>query len=388
MKIRIFFIVILIILALSIETFAKYNYTYILTAYKLSRDDTEITYTITKNIEDDVYTNKDILLTISLNKPVDNVYGFDLSEDRKTLTRLLTENESQTIVVEDDSGNRKNIDYTIFNIDKEPPKINGIENGKTYNSNVAIEYTDNVGIKDVLIDNYSNSLILTCYDDYYDTAIFKGTDLTDSFAIIRVIGHPKNTKTYKYYINNVFKEQSENKVYKFSGLSKGTSYTIKVEAIDEFGNVLDTKTRIVKTKLYSRLEASKNTSGSFTYTVYGIDSSIDKVEAVAFTNEGNKIHQPLSINSNRTVTVNTSAQSVTGNIQNGYYYFHLQLFDNEKGGVVDTACFNVKFNESFVESTNSFSNIDINNLTSNGNYQIIVTDFAGNKTEKTITISK
>lgn len=388
MRTRILIITFLIIILLSVNAIAKYNYTYTLNAYNLTRDNSQITYTITKSVTDGEYTNKDVLLTIALNKPVENVSGFNLSEDRKILTKLLTENESQTIAVEDDFGNIQNIDYCVSNIDKEPPVINGIEGGKTYNTDVAVEYTDNVGIKDIFIDRYSTSLTLNFHDDYYDASFFKGTDLTDTTATIRVIAHPKNTRTYKYYINNVLKAQTENTEYKFTGLSKATSYTIKVEAIDENGNVLATKTRGIKTRLYSKLEGTKSSSGTFSYTVYGLDSSIDKVEAIAFTNNGNKVFQSPSINSDRSVKVTTTAQSITGTLQNGYYYFHLQLYDNEKGGVVETVCFNVKFNENFVESTDNSSSIDVNNLTSNGNYQIIVTDLAGNKSEKTITISK
>lgn len=388
MKIRILIIAFLIIILLSVNVIAKYNYTYTLNAYNLTRDNSEITYTITKSVADGEYTNKDVLLTIALNKPVDNVSGFNLSEDRKILTKLLTENESQTIAVEDDFGNIQNIDYCVSNIDKEPPTINGIEDGKTYDTNVEIEYTDNVGIKDIYVDKYSTSLTLNFHDDYYDTSFFKGTDLTDTTATIRVIEHPQNTKTYKYYINNVLKSQTENAEYKFTGLSKATSYVIKVEAIDENGNVLATKTRGIKTRLYSKLEGTKSSSGTFSYTVYGLDSSIDKVEAIAFTNAGNKVFQYPSISSNRNVRVTTSAQSITGTLQSGYYYFHLQLYDNEKGGVVETVCFNVKFNENFVESDDTSSSINVNNLTTNGNYQIVVTDLAGNKSEKTITISK
>lgn len=388
MKAKIITITFLIIMAFSVNVIAKYNYTYTLNAYNLIRDNSKITYTITKNISDEEYTNKDVLLTITLNKPVENVSGFELSENRKTLTKLLIENESQTITVEDDFGNIQNIDYSVSNIDKEPPQIIGVEDGKTYNTDVKIKYTDNVGIKDIFVEKYSAELVLSLHDDYYDTSFFRGTDLTDTTAKIRVIEHPKNTRTYKYYINNELKAQTENTEYKFTGLSKASSYTIKVEAIDEDGNVLDTKTRGIKTRLYSKLEGIKNSSGTFSYTVYGIDSSIDKVEAISYTNDNNKSFQFPSINSNRNVTVTVSAQDITGTLQNGYYYFHLLLYDNEKGGVVDTACFNVKFNENISESSDENSILDVNNLTSNGNYQIIVTDFAENKTKKLITINK
>ena len=130
----------------------------------------------------------------------------------------------------------------------------------------------------------------------------------------------------------------------------------------------------------------KNSSGSFTFTVYGIDPSIDSVTAVGFTNQNNRIYQYPSIKSDRSVSVNFSGQTITGNLQTGYYYFHLQLYDN--GQVVDAVCCNVKFYENYIEPTENSGKVDLYNLTSNGNYQILVTDLAGNQTEKLITISK
>lgn len=379
---KIIIIMINLIMVLSIEVFAKYNYEVTLNAYQFTRDNSEITYTLTRTEEEKEYTNKDVILTINLNKPIYVVDGFTISNDMKTLNRTITENEEKTIIVEDISGNTKEISYNINNIDKIPPEIIGVENGKTYTSNVTLDYKDNIGIKDIIIDKYSN-LKLSLNDDYYDTGSYKGTDLTDTTANIRVIEHPKNTKSYKYYINNTLKSESSNTQYNFTGLKKGTSYTIKVEAIDENGNVLQSATRNVKTKMFSKITGTKNSSGTFTVTLTGIDSSIDNVVAVAYTNLNNQNATYPSIKSDRSLSVMFTAQAVTGTVENGYYYFHLQLYDN--GNLVDTACCNIIFKTS--SSTSSTGNT-LYSLTSNGNYQIIVTDLAGNKTEKYITIKK
>ena len=133
---RIIFIMINIILILSLEVLAKYNYKFTLNAYKLNRDASEITYTLKRSESDKEYTNQDVILTINLNKPIYAIDGFTISEDRKILTKTITENEKNTITVEDVSGNKKDIFYEINNIDKIPPEIIGIENGKTYTSNV------------------------------------------------------------------------------------------------------------------------------------------------------------------------------------------------------------------------------------------------------------
>lgn len=379
---KIFFVMINIIFIFSMECLAKYNYKFTLNAYRLSRDSSEITYVLSRTESDKEYTNKDVILTIDFNKTISEIDGFTISEDRKQLTKKISENEKNTITVEDISGNKKDVFYEINNIDKIPPEIIGVENGKTYTSNVILDYKDNVEIKDIVIDKYSD-LKLSLYDDYYDTGSYKGTDLTDTTANIRVVSHPKNTKTYKYYINNSFKAESTNTQYNFTGLKKGTSYTIKVEAIDENGKVLQTATRGIKTKLYSKITGNKNSSGTFSVTVSGIDSSIDSVIAVAFTDSSGKSITYPKIKSDRSVSVTFATNAVTENIENGYYYFHLQLFDN--GVHVDTACCNIIFKSS---STSSLSGNSLYNLTTNGNYHIIVTDLAGNKAEKYITIKK
>ena len=379
---KIFFIMLNIIFIFSMECFAKYNYTFTLNAYNLSRDSSEITYVLSRTESDKEYTNKDVTLTIDFNKPIYEIDGFTISENRKKLTKVITENEKNTITVEDVSGNKKEVTYEINNIDKIPPEIIGVEDGKTYTSNVTLDYKDNVGIKDIVIDKYSD-LKLSLYDDYYDTGAYKGTDLTDTTANIRVVSHPKKTKTYKYYINNSFKVESANTQYNFTGLKKGTSYTIKVEAIDENGKVLQTATRGIKTKLYSKITGTKNSSGTFSVTVSGIDSSIDSAVAVAFTDSSGKNITYPSIKSDRSLSVTFKVQAVTETIKSGYYYFHLQLFDD--GAHVDTACCNIVFKES---SSSSSTGNTLYKLTTHGNYHIIVTDLAGNKTEKYITIKK
>lgn len=381
---RIIFIMINIILILSLEVLAKYNYKFTLNAYKLNRDASEITYTLKRSESDKEYTNQDVILTINLNKPIYAIDGFTISEDRKILTKTITENEKNTITVEDVSGNKKDIFYEINNIDKIPPEIIGIENGKTYTSNVTLDYKDNIGIKDIVIDKYSD-LKLSMNDDYYDTESYKGTDLTDTTANIRVISHPKNTKTYKYYINNSFKAESSNTQYNFTGLKKGTSYTIKVEAVDVNGKVLQTATRNIKTKMFSKITANKTSSGTFSVTVSGLDSSIDNAIAVAFTDSSGKNMTYPKVKSDHSISVTFATSAITSNIETGYYYFHLQFFDG--GNHVDTACCNVKFKESSSGSSTTSGNT-LYKLTTNGNYHIMVTDLAGNKAEKNIIIKK
>lgn len=382
--VKILFMIIIIVMSLKLEVCAKYNYSYTLNAYSLRRDSSEILYEMTRTEEEKEYTNQDVLLTINFNKPIYEIDGFTISEDGRTLTKTIAENETNTIIAKDISGNYKEIAYEINNIDKIPPEILGIEDNKTYNTDVVLNYQDNIGIKEINVDKYSN-LKLSLYNGYYDIANFKGTDMTDTTANIRVVGHPKYTKSYRYYIDDILKAESKETQYKFTELKKGTSYIIKVEAIDVNGNVLETATRTVKTKTFSRVSLEKDsTTGTCEVKVYGIDPSIDNAIAIGYSSSGNqKVTYPV-INSNGNLTEKFYAKDITGNIKEGYYYFHIQLYDN--GVLIDTVTCNVIFVENFYENTDV--DYDLYNLKSNGNYQITVVDLAGNETTKTVIISK
>ena len=68
----------------------------------------------------------------------------------------------------------------------------------------------------------------------------RGTITHDSITVnVQAIDNESGLQangTYKYYLNGIEKETSENNVYTFSGLAEGTTYTIKVETFDKAGN--------------------------------------------------------------------------------------------------------------------------------------------------------
>ena len=379
---RIFILIMIVIMILEINIYAKYNYKYTLNAFSLNRDSSEIIYEITTSDSDKKYTNKDVLLEINLNKPVETIDGFGISEDRKTLSKTISQNENDTITVEDISGNKKDITYNINNIDKISPEIIGIEDGKTYKTNKNIQYSDNIGIDDIFVDKYSK-LSLLIYPDYYDSNAYKGIDVTKNSIYVDVIAHPKNTRYYLFYLNNILKTKTENSEYKFTELSSGTNYTVKVEAVDSNGNVLDVKSQTIKTKYFSSINLEKG-KDNVKITLNGIDSIVKKAYGVGFIDTNNPKYKDVSIDSDRKLTVEFSAYEFGNVISNGYYFFHIYLQDIN-GNTLEVACCNVIFGTSYNKSS---ENIDVHNLTKNGNYQIIVTDLAGNKTEKNIIINK
>lgn len=68
-------------------------------------------------------TNENVLITITSNEKILEVEGWNLSEDKKTLTKTYVENKDEQIEIYDIFGNKRNIEIKIDNIDKEKPVV-------------------------------------------------------------------------------------------------------------------------------------------------------------------------------------------------------------------------------------------------------------------------
>lgn len=91
------------------------------------------TKTITKN---------DVTVTITSNEECKAPTGWDLSQDKKIITKVYTNNVNEKVTLEDELGNQSKIDVIITNIDKSAPVIEGVEEGKTYTQSVRPKITD------------------------------------------------------------------------------------------------------------------------------------------------------------------------------------------------------------------------------------------------------
>ena len=90
--------------------------------------------------------------------------------------------------------------------------------------------------------NVGNSASITILDKKAPTVELVVDEVTAESITVSVSASDgesglADTNTYKYYLNNSLKSTTSNKSYTFSGLSAGTSYTIKVETYDKAGNV-------------------------------------------------------------------------------------------------------------------------------------------------------
>ena len=369
------------------QIYAKYNYKIVFDAFSLKRDNSEIVYQIEKSISDDVYTNKDVVLRIVSNKKIEPVEGFELDEAKTTLTKIITQNEEKTFVLEDISGNKKEVSYLVSNIDKEPPQIIGIEDKKVYNQQMSIQYSDNIGIKEISAEKYHDVLAIKCVDTYHNTGDFyQGIDVLGNSIYIDVVKRPKGTKAYKFYLNNELKATTDVSEYKYEGLQMATTYVVKVEAIDENGEVLGTVSRTQKTKCFTNLIARKQ-GDNFYVTITGIHNKANVgFCALWYQNCGTQKTTYPSIKSDRSISLSFNAYEITGQKSTtAYYYFHLQLYNYSDERFNEIISMNIKFDgKTFVKESEI---VDPNNLKENGNYEITAIDLAGNKTTKTCTIS-
>ncbi len=204
---------------------AKYVYYFEETIIELKRDSSLPICQVRYSTEEE--TNQNVVVTITSNKQIEQVSGFELSEDKKTLTKVVSENETQTIKIRDFSGNCTEVEYNVNYIDKEFPQIIGCENGGVYKGPVSLEYHDNSGIAEVQIDHY---------DEHLDATAYK---INGNLAV-SIKAHPLNTKKYRYYIKEELYSTVTESTYIFTGLEAGMEKAIKVEALDEDGKVLDT----------------------------------------------------------------------------------------------------------------------------------------------------
>ncbi len=172
-------------------------------------------------------TNQNVIVTIEANKEIEPVSGFLLSENKKVLSKEVSQNEKGEIVIRDLSGNYTETEYSVNNIDKEPPQIIGLENGGIYEAPIVFDFLDNHEIENIKIDRYS-----------YELAIVGCRDLENpSNLTVHIDEHPLGSSKYRYYVDDKMYATVTNLEYTFVNLKENAR--IRVEALDELGNVLE-----------------------------------------------------------------------------------------------------------------------------------------------------
>ena len=194
---------------------------------------------------------------------------------------------------------------------------------------------------------------------------------------------PKGTVKYKYYINNSLKFEGNEAEYTFTNLNKRTEYTVKIEAINKSGEVLDTVSQKIKTRYFDNIIANKE-GKKFTVTLQGLEPEVKNAIVTKFSasNRNNIIYEGPKIQSDRSVTSSLVATELTQTVENGYYYIQFHLKDGNDQTIDLVGC-NIIFNTNYVETDMS---INPYNITQKGYYEVRVYDLAGNETKKEFTI--
>ena len=87
-------------------------------------------------------TNENVIVTITLNEEVQVVDGWELSADKKVLTKEFSANDTNTITVKDLAGNSVTVPYSVTNIDKVNPEATVTYSTKNLtNENVIVTIT-------------------------------------------------------------------------------------------------------------------------------------------------------------------------------------------------------------------------------------------------------
>lgn len=363
--------------------YAKYAYYTNDNIINLSRDLRIANYIINYS-EKDNYTNQDVKVLISFDKDVDYLDGFTKIDDY-TFEKIYEKNNAEDLIFEDYSGNKSKLNVSVSNIDKESPKIIGIEEIDNLMIPLKLNYADNIKVKNIEVKRYTGDLNFRVLDDFYDDKTYYGIDVLDTKIIATIIGRPIGTVKYKYYLDGILKGITDNMTFVFNNLTAMTGYEITVEAIDKNDNVILSRTKNVVTQCFSEVEEYK-TDALGVITIKGIYPIVDKIKLNLYSDENPNDVTFMDIGYDKNTNEFTFVfNRETFKYTNPAYIYRLHFYFYDKDGKqVSVLPYNLMFG---VEPNNFELDIkDVYNLTKSGTYQIIVEDIAGNVTEKTINV--
>lgn len=350
--------------------YCKYAYIFEENVIKLTRDDVPPKCTVSYSTQE--WTNENVIVTIEADKEIEQTSGFELSNDRKKLSKISYVSESNTAIVKDLSGNYTEVEYAVNNIDKGPPQIIGVDNNNEYDAPVKLDFCDDTEIKNIFIDRYSDKLAIDYHSEFLDSDVYRNIDRTANSITVHIKDHPLNTKCYKYYINDELYMITNKTCYIYTGLKKGTEYKVKVEALDKEGDVLDSQEIIAKTSFFEIITAQKN-ENFFSANIINLDENVKRIKYSVnnFYNPSNIKWYEIDSGSN----INIKCEKQNNKFYPSYM-INVYLYD-ESGNILDIVQFFIDFAMNYDENNNEADEYNINIP---GNYQIKVTDIAENET--------
>ena len=101
------------------------------------------------NLDPSTSTNQNVTATITSNEPVEEPSGWTYGANNKTLTKLFTSNDSETVTVYDKVGNHANISVNVNFIDKSKPNLSvSYSPSTTTNQNVTATITSDKPVRE------------------------------------------------------------------------------------------------------------------------------------------------------------------------------------------------------------------------------------------------
>ena len=95
-------------------------------------------------------TNKNVMVTINADEQIQEITGWTLSSDKKTLTKEYSANTKETVTIKDLAGNETQATIEINNIDKTAPTINvGYSTKNPTRENVTVTITSNEEVQEI-----------------------------------------------------------------------------------------------------------------------------------------------------------------------------------------------------------------------------------------------
>ena len=336
-------------------------------------------------------TNEDVEVRFEFDKIVDIVENFpntSISEDGKTITKIVTENEQNRITVRDEDFNYKDVLYNVNWIDKEPPQIIGAQNGNVYNKNVHLNYSDNYGIKEIYANHYEDSFsIYTETEDFYETDTVQMVPAKKTHITAYVTSSTKEMEKFRYFLNDGLYKTTSDKEYTFKGLKEETSYEVRVDALDRYGNVIDTRRTIRKTIPISNIGFSYNGVNKFV-AIKGVPSTTTKVEVYGWVRgHFDDTYKRIGVYNDEVGSYVTSVSMADFKNYQGRYVMLFNVFYKNSSGkdvkldIIGTVAMPNKYNSS------NYSGLP-NDFTYNGNYYVRCVDKVGNESEIEFTIQK
>ena len=381
-----FFIICVVILANCVNSY--YNFENTFCAFNLNRNNIPANMIISYNKS--LPTNQDVEMNVDFDKVVtiigDNG-GVTLSEDGKQISKIFTENEANSLLIRDEDFNYQTLDYNVNWIDKISPIISGAEDGNTYNSDIHLEYFDDVGLNEIYADCYSDTF--SVYSEVYDFCEQNNIKIVSSnrnSITAYVLSNTKEIEKYNYYLDGVLKETTHEKKYVFTDLEySDIEHHIVVEGLDRFGNVVETKEMDRKTIPLDEISISGVGNKKYVY-IYGVPENLSSITTYVWCNGKS----------------NSMLKFTPTKVSSNSYYALVDMARHRNYVGQYIVRFEIKYIENGVQKTKDivgyiympsvYEEFDYsglpNDFVENGNYYVRCTDAAGNEAELDFTIQK